>query len=667
MSVRLKIRIVVASFILIGFFTPLFSQNAFYEALPLSQIDKNEIGKFKTLLTGDILTASEKEQLKKLISFWQDPWLYVKTNDSVPIGILKIVEEKLSQKIKDYREQNDHKSADEVTNLKPAVNFHFLAPAQTPAPKTIPSNFMNKTFQTNLIDALGTVIAQRFKEDVTTIYITKFKKELGATDVFKRIKVLLPKTANMIIKDDPFSYFSLGSQWKIAFQNDLDHLPENLVKYIKKFYPKIAAGKLFPYLEMAALTGGKLLQGYHLTDIIGYLDVKFKLEAQQQGAQQEIYKKIHEDIHFIDLFQENLQRLDNNNTFNSWIDFNQLAQLVDTENGMSYFLALVYLQDKDFFDNKTVTLDNKTHTLTELLKDSGNFFKNHVFPAYQDLVALAALDNKSPAGTEEMVNYLQHVVNIFKNVYTIFKPQGKSLVLEILQGGVDLYRCIVKKEYYKIIAGAFYVLEQLTAKDKKFHAALMKFAEFIEGLAGAKTADEMRGVISGVVLPPGGFMAKRTSKFSFTITAHPGLFAGAEKAIKHQTNEPDWGFSYGFTAPVGFELCWGSRKPKFISSLGVFATLVDLGAVVSYRLPQSDQYSGLPDSITLKQVFSPGLSLNLGLKNSPITVGLGLEYTPELRKITEESGNDIKANTWLYYLRVSWDLPLINILGTRFK
>ena len=124
---------------------PLLCQNAFYEALTLSQIDENEIGKYEELLNKKILTDREKKQLKKVISFRWDTWLYVKTHKAVPIGILKIVDEKLRKKIEYYREQNDHESADELEYLLPKTRPHELAPPYTGFQADIPSNFMNKT------------------------------------------------------------------------------------------------------------------------------------------------------------------------------------------------------------------------------------------------------------------------------------------------------------------------------------------------------------------------------------------------------------------------------------------------------------------------------------------------------------------------------------------
>ena len=96
---------------------------------------------------------------------------------------------------------------------------------------------------------------------------------------------------------------------------------------------------------------------------------------------------------------------------------------------------------------------------------------------------------------------------------------------------------------------------------------------------------------------------------------------------------------------------------------GFFGSLFDLGAVVSYRLTRSGKdYSGLPDKVTFKQIFSPGFSLNLGWKNSPFTIGAGIQWAPELRKIKDKEGiiTD-ETNSLRYFFRLSWDMPLIRL------
>jgi hypothetical protein len=100
------------------------------------------------------------------------------------------------------------------------------------------------------------------------------------------------------------------------------------------------------------------------------------------------------------------------------------------------------------------------------------------------------------------------------------------------------------------------------------------------------------------------------------------------------------------------------------SSVGIFAQIVDLGAVLNFRI--GDSTSTLPDKIEFKQIFSPGISINYGFNNSPLNIGVGYQYSPELRKISK-NGNEIYPNGNRLFLRLAWDIPLLNIAKSKTK
>lgn len=95
------------------------------------------------------------------------------------------------------------------------------------------------------------------------------------------------------------------------------------------------------------------------------------------------------------------------------------------------------------------------------------------------------------------------------------------------------------------------------------------------------------------------------------------------------------------------------------SSLSLFLSVVDLGAVVSYRLSQN-QAEGLPDNITLRQVFAPGLFVAYGFKRAPISLMLGTQYTPELRQV-DASQLTTKYNALRVSLTLAVDIPMFNL------
>jgi hypothetical protein len=656
---------------------------------------------------------------------------------------------------------------------------------QVEGTQATPGKFFNSTFQTNLIDAIGSLIAERFKEDVTIMYINKLKKELSDKKYGKTIKLLLPEIYDLVMGKDPFTYFALGKELKATFEKDLENLPKNIVKNMDKIAPKIKDNDLFPYLEWAFEISDKLIHGYHPVDVLNYLDVLYK---GKRDTDENIYKV----VHLLNLVQLNLQKhcekdeadKEKKEETVGWISFSDLKK-INVKYRIELFLALIYWQDKPFFDETLISDDDEY--LVDWLQETSREFKDRIVPVFQIFVKINKFDKKVKGTSEDYAKYMQFTLDVLKEAYRIISDESTDeelnestlLGFKIAQKCLDIYKSIYKKDYKNLISQTHYILKELysgmlrktitdskefkkieeltelgkslkmtilknpagikneedlvqlkyevskkiielgnndvkkkkkleavtfsinktislvkneleefesNSKFHKFVGVLSKYGAFIEGIANAKDAKDMKKVIAAVILPRGSFLKKRTSTFSITIAAHPGIFLGRERMSnvdditnsngsqmaasgitasdeKNKLNTMKWSWITGFTAPLGIELCWGIKNSScFISSHGLFLFLIDLGAVVSYRLTKSsDDYNGMPDKITFKQIFSPGASLNFGIKNSPITFRLGVQYTPELRKIREEDIILDERKSWRFFAGFSWDIPLLSI------
>jgi len=179
----------------------------------------------------------------------------------------------------------------------------------------------------------------------------------------------------------------------------------------------------------------------------------------------------------------------------------------------------------------------------------------------------------------------------------------------------------------------------------------------------AKNSDDIKKCIKEHVAPPASFLLKREYQRTLSITGMPGYFISFDK---FDGSKQKFAFESGITLPMGFDLTFKQKNGvKNSSSFGLFFQLVDLGAVLNFRL--SDSTSTLPQKINFQQVFSPGVSLNYGFKNSPLTLGIGYQYTPELRQITLSNGNQTYPNGNRIFFRLAWDIPLINIAKSKSK
>lgn len=223
------------------------------------------------------------------------------------------------------------------------------------------------------------------------------------------------------------------------------------------------------------------------------------------------------------------------------------------------------------------------------------------------------------------------------------------------------------------------------ADDTKALAVIRQVSGFLNDVAYTRDSKQLAQVIEAYAMPPGSYKLKRGSWFSLDINAYVGAYGGIEWIKVNDTSKA--ARVYGLTAPIGiaYSKTFG-RKLKALdtASLGrqfeghpdqlkigrnhfwqqssttltLFFSIIDIGSVVSYRF--TDQDGGLPQEVKWAQVFSPGVHLNWGIKNTPLVFAVGCQYTPQLRKISSTLV-DYQSNAIRAYAGFKFDLPLFNL------
>ncbi|RZJ81923.1 MAG: hypothetical protein EOO47_02560 [Flavobacterium sp.] len=246
----------------------------------------------------------------------------------------------------------------------------------------------------------------------------------------------------------------------------------------------------------------------------------------------------------------------------------------------------------------------------------------------------------------------------------------------------DLIAVKGKNAVYKLLTmadeGSLKTKLYVEGKSSGSLTVVLKTAEFFTDVMGASNSTQLSEVIKAYAAPPQSYKLRRNSRFSVDIDAHIGVYGGGEwigreklESLNAKPFAPVWGLS----APVGFSFSWGYRHttgtgeqisflnrygtPKTLSgnsySLGI--SLIDIAAPLAYRL-SNDEEEALPRKLSWAQVFSPGLHLRFGLKNTPLAFSLGGQYTPQLRK----SSLDLKdQQAYRAYAGLFFDMPLFNI------
>ena len=230
-----------------------------------------------------------------------------------------------------------------------------------------------------------------------------------------------------------------------------------------------------------------------------------------------------------------------------------------------------------------------------------------------------------------------------------------------------------------------------TLFEQNRHALVIirKLAGFLNDAAFATSSKQIARVVESYAMPPGSYKRKRNSWWSVDLNAFVGPYVGLETIRKDRTQFKNFQSNqpiYGFSAPIGIsisktvgkkiadtaflesdeiknpdkiKLTKNSLYRRTKSTFTVTVSIVDLGAVVSYRFNNTTD-TVLPQQAKWSQLISPGIHLSYGLPNTPLVFQTGFQLTSQLRKVGEAI-QQRQYGTTRFYAGVMFDIPLLNI------
>jgi hypothetical protein len=401
----------------------------------------------------------------------------------------------------------------------------------------------------------------------------------------------------------------------------------------------------------------------------------------------------------------------------SWITSRHFDILFKNTIGLKVFFGLVY-QRAQMDDIKFYIMDQKEPVaFTELMrKQSRNLFlfRSYFFD-FQKMAekvdeTLTSIKSGGEIDNEVLTTYIATSIDLveygFRMVNLFDKKIDGSEYIEIARTGNNLYRNLFEKDYGSAVTNAMTIIDKLTesvskkseaqvkidiaaiqkdlsladsAKKKsiqevkashqnfcelnKVGRGALKYGVFMANIIDADGPDEIKQAISNAALPVGSSSYKKYQAFTLSINSYLGAQIRLEKVTKVQRA---WDQTIGLTAPVGLALNHGLCKGKG-GSVSVFAPLIDIGAIVDFRL-KSD--SALTDNIQLGNIFSPGAYFVYGFgANIPLALGIGGQYGPGLRKLELDGSNGTKNvyhdPDWRFNIFLAVDIPLFNLTRGR--
>jgi hypothetical protein len=598
----------------------------------------------------------------------------------------------------------------------PFFYFTFSAGFQNSTGFQNSNNSTTKLHQINITtiaDGFSQFLIERAKDELMIAYFSGFRQ---AFENQPEIQKLFPTTSTYVLTFDTYQYSTLLQALRDAFIEDLEQLPFNISRLgeIKKepyttFFSSNEGLLLLLGLDIVQ----DVSNGYNIASIISELGSHSHPILDKMTDD---FTAIKNYLQLGKVLSESFRANDGNKI---WVSTDEIFSLINDPVAFRIYLGLVYqqvghikiddksMQEKlrtwanDFNDLRSTFLQ-LSHVLSNIdevystLKTLTNEGKKTDINTLRSLTSSitnlisefnSAAEILSRVNTTEINNDIERLewvldkgFSIYENLqvqkYTaavvdvsvllkeIFIPQSKELIInklsdqKVILDGLTIDEIITEKKKqleklsvtnpnFNIIKRQINLLEtylRLSDLNRK----MIKYGTFISIIAEADSAHEVKEAIETVVLPVTSYRIKRTSKTSIDINSYVGVYGGLDV----DTENYDRSFGFGPFVPIGPAFTFHTSNNG--ASLSLFLSLIDIGAIASFRLENTEEI--LPE-FKLQNIVSPGVFYVHGIKKSPLSLHLGVQYGPNIRKI--EDG--VEASSYRIHAGISVDIPLLNL------
>jgi hypothetical protein len=212
----------------------------------------------------------------------------------------------------------------------------------------------------------------------------------------------------------------------------------------------------------------------------------------------------------------------------------------------------------------------------------------------------------------------------------------------------DVCNDIQQKNYAGIFNTTIkFINENGVINDTHAHEQLVKYLSFAANLASATNAGEVKEAINAIALPPGSFSIKQRSSLNVSLNGYIGYAWDFNGGL----------YANGIYAPVGFSLSKGLGKNG--GAISLFTSIIDVGAVASYRLLDSPTDS-LKQEIRLESIISPSAQLLFEIPKWPIAVGAGWRLAPKLFYSKNDLSTAVPSKS-VFNVCILIDIPIVTI------
>ncbi|OWY18939.1 hypothetical protein B6N25_16100 [Sphingobacteriales bacterium TSM_CSS] len=547
----------------------------------------------------------------------------------------------------------------------------------------------------SLADGISQFIVDRVKQEVLVSFFEQFYKKFSEKT---ELQMLFPSTFDymQVFEDAGKDVGIMIDVLRNAFKKDMNNLPATFMRVAQMDkYRNFVNDRPALKTTIAVAAGiGYLIDNRDHPAVV--IDKLTKMDFIKNSPNDNLTRSFN-SLSFV----SNCLR-DTLNSPNSWISKQQLDYLETIPAAPALFMGLNLQKYGDLINNLEVNpkelpiryqshlywnnLNNNTEKMkmkeilgsyrlnyytSELqpIADSISNASYNIFrPYFNDFLDLTTdadeqlgqLKSKRRTGQTFDIDEFMGYVNIFTEMLSLSlktsafgSPENQNVFLKITPVLIDMRRAVQKQDYTSAVIDLNVLLLSALPQSEGVKNDLLKYSMFIANVAGAQNSQELHWALETAALPTGSARVKRESLINISLNAYAGPFAGGEYLLNSPTTDA-WGGIVGFAAPIGIAFSTGLAGA---GSLSLLASFLDVGALVSYRF--SDPNTGDLPEVTFKNMLAPGAYVVYGVPKSPLSLGVGVQYGPQTRKVTV---NSVESQTSAYRIGVfaGIDIPFLN-------
>ena len=531
---------------------------------------------------------------------------------------------------------------------------------------------------TNIADGLAKFLIERGKQELSMVFFDRFKDDLKK---FPELTFLFPSTTEIINNIEAHNFHTLLQELKDAFMKDLSIMPASILS-LRTIDTSLCNGNAACKGRLKAITAAFtstttpaydarllilpliVMQGILDGDNITEITNKLCTDASVCGNPDNLSGV----IQMASILFESLRTSDDSG--GPFLNHAEIKNLFYSKDLLRIFFGLVYQKYNSAsfscYNNLTIARQNLQGVFTTILNARAKFYSalssfDKINSAYISIQKSLRDVQKADVAiyASAISTSIEMLTNITNSLEVVIPGSLPPATLAKIKANLSIASGICSDIQQKNYAGIFNgtikfirdnnIIAPGTSKDK-----LIKYLSFGANLAAAKTSDEVKEALNAVALPPGSYSIKQKSSFNIAVNGYVGYNWDFNGGL----------FANGVYAPIGISTSCGLGK-KGGGAITLFTSIIDVGAVVSYRLKQGTTEE-LKQDIRLESIISPSAQLLIAIPKTPIALGPGWRKTPKLFYSNNTDFTVVKPKD-VFCFSILIDIPIFTIKNSPYQ